>query len=260
MEQVDFWSNNPCGADGTFSRVTEHRYRIEPWLRRELRAIPSGLGSYLEIGCGQGADAYYICSQLDRSDSYTAIDYSAESVARASRYLTEARELYDLKVIPQIFRGDALSLDFDDNTFDFVYSNGVLHHTPDPQKSFDELFRVLKPGGHAKVFLYRRGSLKVGVAKLLRQAQRLGDVVFFQERFIYKLLRRKKSEFFGSMFLECFGVPWMEWYSEKELQVMFRKFSSLELQPYGFNLPALSSNETDGYNRFGLFYRVELTK
>ena len=38
-------------------------------------------------------------------------------------------------------------LPFHENTFDYVVSNGVIHHTPNTQKSVDEFFRVLKPGG-----------------------------------------------------------------------------------------------------------------
>lgn len=90
MTQFDFWSENPCGADGTFREIVDQRFRIEPWLRGELQTIPSGLGKYIEIGCGQGVDGYYICSNLDENDQYTAIDYSIESIERASSYVEEA--------------------------------------------------------------------------------------------------------------------------------------------------------------------------
>lgn len=260
MTQDDFWSNNPCGVDGELAKVIEQRYRMEPWLPRELRTIPAGLGKYLEVGCGQGIDSFYICSRLDKDDDYTAIDYSPESVKRAAGYVGEAKEAFDLKITPGFSKGDALGLDFGDGEFDFVYSMGVIHHTPNPGRAIDEVFRVLRPGGQAKIFLYRRNSLKVGIAKTLRRLQWLGDKVLFQERFIYKLLSKRKTGFFGSMFLECFGVPWMEWFSEKELRALFGQFSSVDVQPYGFNLPQSSGEEIDGYNRFGYFYKIDATK
>lgn len=260
MKQVDFWSNNPCGVDGELPQVVEQRYRMEPWLPRELRNTPPGLGKYLEVGCGQGVDSYLICSHLDRNDQYTAIDYSSESIERAAGYLGEAKGIYDLRVKPEFSQGDALDLGFGDDEFDFVYSMGVIHHTPNPRQAVDEVFRVLKSGGQAIIFLYKKNSLKVGVAKFLRLLQWVGDKVLFQDRFIYKVLSKNKTGFFGSMFLECFGVPWMEWYSERELNTMFEKFSTIDIQPYGFNFPRLSRKEIDGYNRFGYFYKITVTK
>jgi len=52
---------------------------------------------------------------------------------------------------------------------------GCIHHTPDPQKATDEIHRALKPDGQVKIFLYRRNSLKAGVAKGLRLIQKMGD-------------------------------------------------------------------------------------
>ncbi len=74
------------------------------------------------------------------------------------------------------------------------------------------------------------------------------------------MLRNKKSDYFGTLFLECFGVPWMEWYSKKELQDMFDKFGSVNIRPYGFNLPRRSSKETDGANVYGYFYKIDARK
>ena len=72
--QTDFWSHNPCGADGDLSKVMRQRYRIEPWLPRELREIPTDRKKYLEVGCGQGIDSFYICALLNEECEYTAID------------------------------------------------------------------------------------------------------------------------------------------------------------------------------------------
>ncbi|MCA1602873.1 MAG: class I SAM-dependent methyltransferase, partial [Acidobacteria bacterium] len=49
---------------------------------------------------------------------------------------------------------DAENLPFADNTFDLVYSWGVLHHSPDTYRAFEEVFRVLKPGGTMKAMIY----------------------------------------------------------------------------------------------------------
>lgn len=114
MSQVDFWSDNPCGVDGDLPLVIEQRYRMEPWLPRELRTIPSGHGKYLEVGCGQGVDSFYICSHLNKNDKYTAIDFSTESVVRASGYIDKAAEIFNLQTTPEFYQGDALNLSFND--------------------------------------------------------------------------------------------------------------------------------------------------
>jgi SAM-dependent methyltransferase len=54
---------------------------------------------------------------------------------------------------------DAESLPFAQGSFDLVYSWGVLHHTPDTQRAIDEVHRVLRPGGRAKVMIYHRASV-----------------------------------------------------------------------------------------------------
>ena len=48
---------------------------------------------------------------------------------------------------------------FADATFEYVYSWGVLHHTPGIDRAIAEIHRVLKPGGGVGVMLYNRESL-----------------------------------------------------------------------------------------------------
>ncbi|MBI5049149.1 MAG: class I SAM-dependent methyltransferase [Deltaproteobacteria bacterium] len=63
--------------------------------------------------------------------------------------------------------GDAENLQFKDGSFDVVFSNGVLHHTPDIEKSFREAQRVLRRGGEFWVILYHKNSVFYWISLLL---------------------------------------------------------------------------------------------
>ena len=65
------------------------------------------------------------------------------------------------------FQADAESLPFPVDVFDFVYSWGVIHHTPDTEQAASEIMRVCKPGGHIFVMVYHKPSLVVLQAYLL---------------------------------------------------------------------------------------------
>lgn len=65
--------------------------------------------------------------------------------------------------------GDAEALDFPENTFDRIYSWGVLHHSPDTPKAVSEALRVLRPGGRGSIMIYNKWSM-VGVMLWLRYA------------------------------------------------------------------------------------------
>jgi len=60
----------------------------------------------------------------------------------------------------QALQADAETLPFDDDTFDIVYSNGVLHHTLDTERAIGEVHRVLKPGGQAVIMLLSNSGFR----------------------------------------------------------------------------------------------------
>ena len=104
----------------------------------------------LDVGCGPG----WLTVQYAKGGAQVeAVDLTERAVGIAQRYAESAGITADIKV------GNAEALEFTDATFDLVVSSGVLHHTPDVMRAFKECFRVLKPGGTAKITLYRKGVL-----------------------------------------------------------------------------------------------------
>ena len=75
-------------------------------------------------------------------------------------HLALAEENFRLRGLDAEFlHGDAETLPFEDATFDLVYSNGVIHHTPNTKAVVAEIGRVLKPGGKLIVMVYSEQSL-----------------------------------------------------------------------------------------------------
>jgi len=73
-----------------------------------------------------------------------------------SRAVHAARELTALLPGVSLVRGDLLRLPFPTESFEVIYSLGVLDHTPDPRAAFLGLARLLKPGGRLVVWVYEK--------------------------------------------------------------------------------------------------------
>ncbi|XAL98212.1 class I SAM-dependent methyltransferase [Phycisphaeraceae bacterium D3-23] len=103
----------------------------------------------LEVGCGAGFDAFHLC---EHGAAYTGIDYAPKNPARTRQHLAHFGHH------PPVMRSDGEALPFADASFDVVFSNGVLHHTPDMPAAFREAQRVLAAGGAFWVVLYHKHS------------------------------------------------------------------------------------------------------
>ncbi len=159
-EVQNYWEKGSCGEAYTegslteveaFSKQAQVRYRLEPYLK-SFAQFEEGAGKkVLEIGVGMGAD------HLEWAKSKPALLQGIDLTKRAVNFTINRLNLY--KFTPNIQQSDAESLPFNDKTFDIVYSWGVLHHSPHTQKAFNEVCRVLKPQGVARVMVYHTWSL-----------------------------------------------------------------------------------------------------
>ncbi len=104
----------------------------------------------LELGCGVGYDALEF---LRNGAHYTGIDITPQNIRRC----VEHSAFYGYSA--NVMEGDAEHLSFPDQFFDVVFSNGVLHHTPDILESFRETVRVLKHGGEFWAIVYHKNSV-----------------------------------------------------------------------------------------------------
>jgi nucleotide sugar dehydrogenase len=156
-----FWNDRPCnikhsnktiGTKDYFREVTERKYKVEPHILTFAEFQKYKNKHVLEVGCGIGTAAQ---SFIEKGAIYTGIDLSDKSVEIANKRL----DVFNLK--GNILTSNIELIDNIDNTqFDLIYSFGVLHHTPNPVKAIQNIWKMLKPGGEFKLMMYAKNSLK----------------------------------------------------------------------------------------------------
>lgn len=246
-----FWDAHPCGAKFAgqqqenqsffFRAVEEHRYLQEPHIR-EMAAFGDASGKQvLEIGCGLGTDG----AQFARAGArYVGVDLSPASVMLARKNLELQHLPADLLV------SDAECLPFPDAAFDVVYSNGVLHHTPNLPAAVAEIHRILRPGGRAIVMVYHKASInyylgilflrRLGVLLLttefgLRLAHRLsGDNIEHLREHSQRFRRERWSYLRGQIWLnnntDGVGNPLSCVFTRDDMQRLFARFSRVRTE------------------------------
>ncbi len=149
----EYYTNKDRGSAEYWREIEEKRYRHHYHLTDLFRQFSNSEFKdkrLLEIGCGIGIDSV----QLHKCGfNLTAVDLTQNAIDIARERAEQ--EGYSIKYMV----ANAEKLPFEDEEMDFVYSFGVLHHTPDIQKSVDEVYRVLKKGGRAYIMLYATYSL-----------------------------------------------------------------------------------------------------
>jgi SAM-dependent methyltransferase len=173
-----FWAAHPCGdalvgglddrfggdEESFFESYDRWRYGLEHHIPACLDGMHVNGQRVLEIGLGQGAESEQL---IRRGAHWSGLDLTRESVDRVRRRLSVHDLPYD-----DVRVGSALDIPWPDDSFDIVFSHGVLHHVPDIVGAQAEIHRVLKPGGKLVVMLYARRSLNylVSIAVVRRLA------------------------------------------------------------------------------------------
>lgn len=164
IDQVrDYWNNRPCnlrhsqspvGTKEYFDEVEARRYRNEPhnytfpeferWRGKRV----------LEIGCGIGTDAVNFARH---GAIYTGVDLSGESIALAKQRF----EVFGLTGTFIECNAEELDRVFaNGEKFDLIYSFGVIHHAPRPERVVACLPNLLADGGEVRCMLYAKNSWK----------------------------------------------------------------------------------------------------
>lgn len=229
-EVHEFWDKASCGEQlylsgsekASYIEQGRIRYELEPYII-EFAGFPSTRDMVvLEIGLGLGADHQRFAEAGSRL-------HGVDLTKRAIDHTKKRLELFGLRSDLQI--GDAENLAFGNGEFDVVYSWGVLHHSPNTQKAIQEVHRVLRSGGTAKIMIYHKWSF-VGFMLWMR----------------YALLRLHPFTSLSEVYSKYLESPGTKAYSVSEARRLFQQFRSVDIHTVLTHGDLLSSQAGQRHN------------
>lgn len=170
----EYWNRRPCnlrhspapvGSREYFDQVEARKYLVEPHIPGFADHARWAGKRVLEIGCGLGTDTINF---LRAGADVTAVDLSSKSLELAA----ERARVFGVTARVRFVEADAerLSEFVRPEPYDLVYSFGVIHHSPRPERILDQVRRhFVGPSSTVKLMVYHRRSWKVA-ALVLKEA------------------------------------------------------------------------------------------
>ena len=157
-----FWNNRPCnvkhssktkGTKEYFDEVERKKFFVEPHIKSFSHFNEWNGKKVLEIGCGLATAGINFARY---GAEYTGVELSSESLALAKKRF----DVYNQ--YGNFYEGNAeeLSNFLPEDKYHLIYSWGVLHHTPHPEKAMAEISKYLAKEGVFKLMLYASESWK----------------------------------------------------------------------------------------------------
>lgn len=179
--------------------LCNHPFFLVRWIennRRELLAktiAPKPGEVVADIGCERGhllSLLHYRCPQLRKLYGIDLSRYAlgeAKRIAEWEGWANKAELIYC----------DARDIKLPDNSVDVAISSNVLEHLPDPQKGFDELVRITRPGGRIilnlpnekRIVALKKMFFRLGLRRLLGNLKLVtpGHLHYPDKRFVRRL-------------------------------------------------------------------------
>ena len=158
----DYRNRQPCNVKhskkdvGTveyFDEVERKRYTAEPHIPAFADFASWKGKKVLEVGCGLGTEGINFARA---GAKYTATDLSSESLNLARQRFS----VYNQKGDFYLGNSEELTSFLPRQKFDLIYSFGVIHHSPNPGKIFDQIYEYMDDDSILKIMLYAKDSWK----------------------------------------------------------------------------------------------------
>lgn len=169
MSSIDavqkYWDSRPCnirhskkvvGTEEYFNEVQGKKHFVEPHIL-QFANFPEWNGKrVLEIGCGLGTET--ICFARAGA-KVTALELSGKSLELAKK----RAEVFGLTDKIKFYQGDAEELDkiVPVEKYDLIWSFGVIHHSPHPEKIIRHIKKYMAPHTELRIMVYHKYSWKV---------------------------------------------------------------------------------------------------
>jgi SAM-dependent methyltransferase len=254
-EVQHFWDSHPCQSSLSqeadrhryFSEISLKRFRGREWHVPVIANFAGFRGKdVLEIGCGIATDGLEFARH---GANYVGVDLTPNSIELA-------RERFRLFGVAGRFEAANAEerLPFSDATFDHVYSFGVIHHSPAPERIVREIQRLLRPSGTFTIMLYNRTSINYHVEIMfLRKLFRLSLLPSFTpgllaavtgfdrwklegHREILTKRKRISKEEWISMNTDGPFCPLARVYDRAEAGNLFKAFKNVRQEVWEFNV------------------------
>ena len=163
IEEVKkYWDDRPCnvrhsdkerGTREYFDEVEKKRYTVEPHIPAFAEFSRWNGKKVLEVGCGMATEGINF---VRAGAQYTGTDLSQESIDLAfSRFVS-----YNVEGQLRTGNAEELSSFVPVETYDLIYSFGVIHHSPNPEKIISEIKKYMNKDSLLKIMLYAKDSWK----------------------------------------------------------------------------------------------------
>lgn len=253
-EVKDYWDANPCNSDYSdqqdrkkyFEEITDRRFNGREWHVPIIAKFEEFRNKdVLEIGCGIGTDGFEFAKN---GAHYVGIDLTPNAIKLSK----ERFELFNIKGKFRVVNAED-PLPFPDNSFDHIYSFGVIHHSPHPEAIVNEMYRVLRPGGTFNVMLYNRSSINYYIEIMfLRKLFRWILHPIFMPTLISKLTGFSETKLSGhrEIMIKKGKMTKQEWinintdgpycplsrvYNKREASELFKAFHDIRQEVWEFN-------------------------
>jgi len=159
----EFWNKRPCnirhsnkeiGSKEYFDEIEHRKYFVEPHIKEFADFDKWKDKKVLEIGCGIGTDTINFARA---GAKISAVELSEVSLNLAK----ERAKVFNLDINFYLGSAEELSEIVPLETYDLIYSFGVIHHSPNPQKILDEIQKYMDEKTLLKIMVYNKNSWKV---------------------------------------------------------------------------------------------------